>query len=168
MSKEELQNIVKPLEAFFGVMDYLGPIFLIFAGLVCIAFKLYKNYKFKNREVVSVEATIIESSVKEFISGNSSRLMYQPKIKYSYVFRGSKYVSDRIYFGYEWSSTSSENNAKAISRKYRPSTRVTAYVDLTDHTFAYLESKPSFEWIFYLGGATFITFGLVFLILNLR
>ena len=144
-------------------MGFLGPIALIGIGCISIAYKLFKNFEFNNRDVVSVEATVLEASVKEDFNRSRARMMYKPTVKYRYEIKGNRYESTRLYFGYDWYSTSSKHAANEIIRRYQPLSNVTAYVDSKDLSRAYLVSKPRTEWVLYVVGVVFITVGLFFL-----
>jgi hypothetical protein len=100
------------------------------------------------RNAVEVDATMTEVDVvtESHLGGQSGRgVHYEPRVEFTCEYQGTTYTGTNVYpadIGPEYDQRS---NAESVVGEYQEGTSVTAYVDATDPSHAFLRNKTSNE-----------------------
>ncbi|WP_248903652.1 DUF3592 domain-containing protein [Halocatena marina] len=101
-------------------------------------------------DAVSVEATIVESSIVQ--PEDSSE--YEVRVAYRYYYQGTEYKSNKLFPSDISQLYESRSKAESVIASYEPDTTVTAYVDPAAPNEAFLERQTTQDpLIFMLIGA---------------
>ncbi|UPM43015.1 DUF3592 domain-containing protein [Halocatena salina] len=113
--------------------------------LIALAVFTFGGYDYAQQsaaidDAVSVEATVVESSVSPSGGGGTE---YEVRVEYRYRYQGTEYRSDKLFPGYLGRLYETESKAQSVIEPYDSGATVTAYVDPAAPSEAFLKQQTT-------------------------
>lgn len=111
------------------------------------------------REAEQVEATVVDTDVRESTSSGGTRnggTSYYPVVEYRYTYDGQQYTNDNVFPGSSSRSTS-RSRAEEIADEYDQGDTATVYVDPENPSESFLIQETDYLFPALFGGVGLLT-----------
>jgi hypothetical protein len=128
-----------------GPESLAGSLLLVVLALGLVGYGAYDYVNQTNavRDAVEVDATIVETGIQSESPPGSTDVNHWPTVEYTYQYRGERYTGERISPGPTYETYETEAAAREAASAYEPNATVTAYVDPSSPSDAFLENDVS-------------------------
>jgi hypothetical protein len=149
-----------------------GALILLVLGLAVTGYGAYDYVQQSDtlQNAAEVDATVTEVGVvtQSSVGGQSGgKVHYEPRVEFMYEYRGTTYTGTNVFPADIAPEYDKRSNAESVVDEYEEGKSVTAYVDSTDPSHAFLKHRRSDEPLIAAGlGAVISLLGAVFTLRN--